>query len=1348
MSGVQPVAVYALRVPADGALIPAVPDAAAMFRVSMAAIDPDETPEFDGDSTRRPRATLRIIRAPPGLDEEDSDDDYEDEDDSEDSEDDEEVNGGPSDKEKARKLKEAAYLKELEDAMSEDDESDEGEEFDLKAAISKLVKGKARATDDDDEDAESEEGLELDEMVVCTLDPERSYQQPLDITVAEGERVFFKVTGTHTIYLTGNYVMPIDEPRDDYDEDDDEDDEEDYDLSPDEDELDMDELMMGEDDESDDLDGLENPRITEIDTDDEEAPKLVDAKGKKKRGADEAALEAKDDKAKSAANGESKKQQKKLKKNNGEASAVEAKPEQKEAKKVQFAKNLEQGPTPSKEKKPAEKTEKTTGTLGVKEVKGVIIDDKKLGKGAAAASGNTVAMRYIGKLENGKVFDSNKKGKPFTFKLGKGEVIKGWDIGVAGMAVGGERRITIPSHLAYGKKGVPGIPGNSKLIFDYSDPDALDNIRVRIQRRSSRLLSRLGLKNPTSASGSSEAEGTLHQNVLDHLKAQPDIPRPATPSRAQSPASVVQAQRQEEPETPDEGIASSIFIDPKRSQSTPVELARIVSMKLSTTFGSPTVIHRSYLNRRPSVQALHFPASLNHPSNTNPNKSSGSSTPSSKGSPVDSLSTAPTSVSPASLRPSGDVNNDQPTNFKQDTTHPNITECPLSPVRESPVISPSILTAEAAANAKVFFETYFHTLYSGVDTRAQRQLELDQYIVSLPLSPEEKIRVKKQWLAQEREHLRQCRVLKSRSHGKSSRDVTPSLAGFEVIKILGRGSFGVVRLVKEKGPDNPSESSSTEDVKGRQRHAADQNHSARVPLAPKTNHRQAMTGVKKDVFAMKVIRKSVMIRNSQEGHLRAERDFLVASAKSRWIVPLIASFQDHSYLYLVMDYMVGGDFLGLLMRHNILAEDIARWYVAEMILCIEEAHRLHWIHRDVKPDNFLISASGHLKISDFGLAFDGHWAHDQWYFTYQRHSLLKRLGIQVDGDAEDQRELQDANKHSPDTGRDDVSTDDDWIHPPTHGLLGWRDKNQKRRMARSVVGTSQYMAPEVIRGHPYDGRCDWWSAGIILYECLYGFTPFASEDRHKTKLKIHHHLQTLYFPVHRPTDKLVSAEAIDIINCLLQEKEFRLSSNKYKANDALTSRPTKCFFYKPDGSNQNYQGLYVYPNDAADIKAHPFFRGINWDEIHRMSPPFIPKVRGWEDTRYFEDGDYPTDHDDESTDSEADQAKDEGIPLGDKEGLHKPEQRPKDDEKPSSPGNDGAKDAAKPPTKKKKHKEPRRPRDKILRDKRFRRTVLEMRKRGAFLGYTYRRPKGVTMAITSERGRQFIPRSRLTDLYG
>ena len=217
------------------------------------------------------------------------------------------------------------------------------------------------------------------------------------------------------MYLTGNYVMPMDEGRrslgglGDYGAEDDEDD---YDLSPDEDELDVD-----MDEESDDLDQLENPRVTEVDSEEDEAPKLVEAKGKNKRAAesdDEAGLDeliAKDAKGKSA-NGEpalSKKQQKKLKKNDGDAAPVEKKEEAKDAKegkksdkKVQFAKNLEQGPTPSQEKKPYEKT---TGTLGVKEVKGVKLDDKTLGKGPAAKAGNTVSMRYIGKLENGKVFD-------------------------------------------------------------------------------------------------------------------------------------------------------------------------------------------------------------------------------------------------------------------------------------------------------------------------------------------------------------------------------------------------------------------------------------------------------------------------------------------------------------------------------------------------------------------------------------------------------------------------------------------------------------------------------------------------------------------------------------------------------------------------------------------------------------------------------------------------------------------------------------------------------------------------------------------------------------------------------
>ena len=257
-------------------------------------------------------------------------------------------------------------------------------------------------------------------------------------------------------------------------------------MSPDEDELEY------GDSEEDELDDMDDPRITEVD-EEEVAPKLVKAadRAKNKRAAesDEEDEETNQTlekliKQEQGPNGEqklSKKQAKKLKNNKGEAVAAiksETTKEEPQAnegatkneKKVQFAKNLEQGPTNSPKadvKQDIKNGEKPKATLGVKVVQGVKLDDKKLGVGPAAKKGDRVDMRYIGKLEkDGKVFDSNKKGKPFSFKLGTNEVIKGWDIGVAGMSVGGERRISVPASMAYGNKSMPGIPANSPLVFD------------------------------------------------------------------------------------------------------------------------------------------------------------------------------------------------------------------------------------------------------------------------------------------------------------------------------------------------------------------------------------------------------------------------------------------------------------------------------------------------------------------------------------------------------------------------------------------------------------------------------------------------------------------------------------------------------------------------------------------------------------------------------------------------------------------------------------------------------------------------------------------------------------------
>ena len=120
------------------------------------------------------------------------------------------------------------------------------------------------------------------------------------------------------------------------------------------------------------------------------------------------------------------------------------------------------------------------------------------------------------------------------------------------------------------------------------------------------------------------------------------------------------------------------------------------------------------------------------------------------------------------------------------------------------------------------------------------------------------------------------------------------------------------------------------------------------------------------MVAIKKMKKSEMIFKNQVAHVRAERDIL-ALANNPWIVELKCSFQDENHLYLVMEYLQGGDLMTLLMEKDILSEEMSRFYIAETILAIESVHNLNYIHRDLKPDNLIIGKDGHIKLSDFGL---------------------------------------------------------------------------------------------------------------------------------------------------------------------------------------------------------------------------------------------------------------------------------------------------------------------------------------------------------------------------------------------
>uniref|UniRef100_A0A1B6L2N5 Rho-associated protein kinase let-502 n=1 Tax=Graphocephala atropunctata TaxID=36148 RepID=A0A1B6L2N5_9HEMI len=143
---------------------------------------------------------------------------------------------------------------------------------------------------------------------------------------------------------------------------------------------------------------------------------------------------------------------------------------------------------------------------------------------------------------------------------------------------------------------------------------------------------------------------------------------------------------------------------------------------------------------------------------------------------------------------------------------------------------------------------------------------------------------------------------------------------FTLIKVIGRGAFGEVQLVRHKSTQR--------------------------------------------VYAMKLLSKCEMIKRSDSAFFWEERD-IMAHANSQWIVQLHFAFQDHKYLYMVMDYMPGGDLVNLMSNYDV-PENWAKFYCAEVVLALDAIHTMGFVHRDVKPDNMLLGKDGHLKLADFG----------------------------------------------------------------------------------------------------------------------------------------------------------------------------------------------------------------------------------------------------------------------------------------------------------------------------------------------------------------------------------------------
>lgn len=230
---------------------------------------------------------------------------------------------------------------------------------------------------------------------------------------------------------------------------------------------------------------------------------------------------------------------------------------------------------------------------------------------------------------------------------------------------------------------------------------------------------------------------------------------------------------------------------------------------------------------------------------------------------------------------------------------------------------------------KFFMEQHVENLIKNYSQRQNRKMQLEKEMAKANLSEDAQLQMRRMLQQKESNYIRMKR-------SKMKRDM------FEKIKKLGVGAFGEVHLVKKKDVDQ--------------------------------------------LYAMKTLRKIDVYKRNQVAHVKAERDIL-AEADNEWVVKLYYSFQDREFLYFVMDYIPGGDLMGLLIRKEIFDLALARFYIAELVLAIESVHKMGFIHRDIKPDNILIDKNGHIKLTDFGLCTGFRWTHNSKYYQKGKRTI-------------------------------------------------------------------------------------------------------------------------------------------------------------------------------------------------------------------------------------------------------------------------------------------------------------------------------------------------------------------------
>jgi len=264
------------------------------------------------------------------------------------------------------------------------------------------------------------------------------------------------------------------------------------------------------------------------------------------------------------------------------------------------------------------------------------------------------------------------------------------------------------------------------------------------------------------------------------------------------------------------------------------------------------------------------------------------------------------------------------------------------------------------------------------------------------------------------------------------------------------------------------------------------------------------------VYAMKMLRKDHIMKRNQVEHTKSERNVLEATAHP-FIVNLHYAFQTPKKLYVVLEFCAGGELFFHLSQAGRFSQGRCRFYGCEICLGIAYLHSLNIIYRDLKPENLLLDAQGHAKITDFGLS---------------------KEGIE-----------------------DNIS-------------------------AKTVCGTPEYLAPEILNKSGHGKAVDWYSFGALIYEMLTGLPPFYTRDREKLFQRIKR--GELSYPSY------ITPEAKSMLSALIYRD------------------PNKRMGGGPEGGEE--------------VKRASFFSGIDWEQVYekKLTPPFTPSLNSGGDVKYFD----------------------------------------------------------------------------------------------------------------------------------